>query len=648
MSTDKIKYFLEKERENYSLWYSVLYLFGILYYFSLQDEPSIIIVTIFVTTLVIAKIYTDFYTKTIITKFFLNITLAFFLGIFASSVKAHIISPVAIKEKMNEVNVEGIVTKIRPMPYGLQVNIDNVRISELSIEQTPKAVRINFSKFKADHLMVGDSVSLKADLSPPPSQIVPGGYDFKLVAYFNQIGAVGKSMSEAEVISYAQNTFLVKLLNLRKHLQHLLIEKLGIKNGNFAAAMFLGETGGIDQTTLTNMRFSGISHILCVSGLHLSLVAAIFFMSSRFLLNFSNYIAFRYDIKKISAYISLVASFFYLLLTGIQIAATRAFIMTSIVIWSLLISRQPHPMRSLSIACILILTLNPEYAIHPSFQLSFIAVSSLLAAYEFYIKNKNIFGSSKGIVASLRLYTISNIYSSVVASLATAPIVIYHFYTYSNYSILANLIALPVVSFITMPIGILAILFSFCSFSNYLFVIVGESIDIIREVSNFIVKLPKAIIYTSHISNYSIMIFLISFFWLLIWKSKIRLLGFAGICLSIILYMTEKLPNILINQDAKFIALHQNNKLTIYGEKISPFTRKFVANWYGLEKAEFKKIDLNYKKLFLEKANIIVDFRNHNIEIQGNTVNIPNLITISLDKDKYNFEIYEDKRFLFK
>ena len=51
---------------------------------------------------------------------------------------------------------------------------------------------------------------------------------------------------------------------------------------DFAAALFLGEIGGIDQTTLKNMRFAGISHILCVSGLHLSLVSAIFFITSRF------------------------------------------------------------------------------------------------------------------------------------------------------------------------------------------------------------------------------------------------------------------------------------------------------------------------------------------------------------------------------
>lgn len=109
------------------------------------------------------------------------------------------------------------------------------------------------------------------------------------------------------------------------------------------------------------MRQSGISHILCVSGLHLSLVAMLFFISARFLLNLSNYIAYNYNIKSIAAICSLIGSYGYLELSGMQIAATRAFIMTAIFIYAVMIGRKPYPLRSLAIAAFIILSVNPEY-----------------------------------------------------------------------------------------------------------------------------------------------------------------------------------------------------------------------------------------------------------------------------------------------
>jgi ComEC/Rec2-related protein len=392
------------------------------------------------------------------------------------------------------------------------------------------------------------------------------------------------------------------------------------------------------------MRYAGISHILCVSGLHLSLVAAIFFMTSRVLLNLSSTLALRCDIKKLAGYISLLASFFYLLLTGMQIAATRAFIMTSVAIYSILIARQPYPMRSLSLACVVILTMNPEYAIHPSFQLSFIAVISLLVGYEFYSNAKNILGHSKGIFASLKLYMFSNIYSSIVASLATAPIVIYHFYVYSNYSILANLVAVPMVSFVSMPAGIIALAFSFTGYTGFLFNILGKSIDIIRDTASFTVSLPKAIIYCGSMYSSTIILFIICFFWFSIWKSKLRHLGMLGMLLSMAIFLNEKHPDILINSESNFVAHNTGSEVIMYGKKISPFTQNFVANWFGYEKPKLSKVDL--KNSVITVDDLYIDFENNSFKLNNADYPIKNLVT------KYSkeglVEYHSSNRFMFR
>ena len=163
-----------------------------------------------------------------------------------------------------------------------------------------------------------------------------------------------------------------------------MIEVLGVENGNFAAAILIGETKAIPKDISENMRNSGVAHILSVSGLHLSLVAMIFFVSSRALLNISNFFAYNTNIKAISAIISIIGSFLYLQISGNNIAATRAFIMTSIFILAIIFGRSPYPLRSVMIAAFLILCFLPEYVFHPSFQLSFAAVLCLISGYEFY------------------------------------------------------------------------------------------------------------------------------------------------------------------------------------------------------------------------------------------------------------------------
>ncbi|BAW82277.1 predicted protein [Rickettsia japonica] len=173
-----------------------------------------------------------------------------------------------------------------------------------------------------------------AKLYKPQNSILPGGYDFGFYAYLSDIGANGYAMSEPQIIERNEtnfDSFIYRVVPI-----FIIIEKLGKDKGNFAAAILLGETKGLNRQIMQDMRQSGISHVLCVSGLHLSLVVMIIFLTTRFLLYLSNYLAYNFNIKLISAYCSLIGSFGYLELSGMQIATTRAFITDAIFIYGII------------------------------------------------------------------------------------------------------------------------------------------------------------------------------------------------------------------------------------------------------------------------------------------------------------------------
>ncbi|WP_332252593.1 ComEC/Rec2 family competence protein [Rickettsia helvetica] len=330
------------------------------------------------------------------------------------------------------------------------------------------------------------------------------------------------------------------------------------------------------------MRQNSISHVLCVSGLHLSLVVMIVFLTTRFLLNLSNYLAYNFNIKLISAYCSLVGSFGYLELSGMQIAATRAFITAAIFIYGIIIGRSCFPLRSLAIAAFIILLLNPEYIFHPSFQLSFIAVLSLVAGYEFYLKNSWLLGEKKGIFGAVKFYTASNIYSSFLASIITAPVVINQFFIFSTYSVPANLIVAPITSFFLMPLALLSLPFTMIGFDNYILKLMGFFIDIIIKSSAYFNSLPAAVWYFGHITNFSILLFLFGFVWICIWKTSWRLLGLAIMAISFIFMFYSPKPELIFDANHMAVGVKdRENKLATYTDKMPAFNRTYRTNWFG-------------------------------------------------------------------
>ena len=340
----------------------------------------------------------------------------------------------------------------------------------------------------------------------------------------------------------------------------------------------VGETSALDQNIFQSMRVSGISHILAVSGLHLSLVSGICFVIFRFLFNLIPYTAYYTDVKQIASLFALLGSFVYLLISGMHVAAIRAFIMTSLVIISIMLQRSPSPMRSVVFAAFLILLIYPEFATHPSFHLSFIAVISLLAGYELYSKYFSF--SNHNMLHLLKIYIFSNIYSTIIASLATAPFVIYHFYIYSNYAIFANLIAVPITSFIIMP----AAIFSFCAMPFHLewlpLKIVAFGIKYIIIVARYIEQLPYSTWYFGHISVEYLIIYSVGFLLLCFLKTKLRFLGLVPIVFSIIMMLNTQKPDIIMT--SQYIAINNNGTLEI-SQNTNKFYKNYWTGWFGQE-----------------------------------------------------------------
>jgi competence protein ComEC len=227
----------------------------------------------------------------------------------------------------------------------------------------------------------------------------------------------------------------------------------------------------------------------------MAVVAGIVFFFVRAGLALIPLFASRYPIKKWAAFAALTATTLYMLLSGAEVATQRSFIMIGIVLIGVLFDRPALTFRTLSVAAIGVLLLTPEAVVQPSFQMSFAATLALIAGYQ---NGLPLHGSAdSSIAARAALWGLREIVGLVLASflagLATTPYAAYHFHRLAPYGVIANLLAMPVVSAWVMPMGILGVLAMPFGFDAFFWKMMGLGIEWMDNVVLWVASLPGAV-----------------------------------------------------------------------------------------------------------------------------------------------------------
>lgn len=228
------------------------------------------------------------------------------------------------------------------------------------------------------------------------------------------------------------------------------------------SAMTLGDKSHITSETRTNYSISGASHILAVSGLHISIIFQLILLLG--------------GKKRRHPYIpvacALIGIWAYTLFIGMPASSVRASSMLSIYSAAILMGRKRLSINSLLLAAIAMLIYSPKYLFDISFQLSFLAVLSILLLYP--LLGKNV------------------IWVSLAAQIGTMPITAYYFGRISCYSLLTNLIAIPAATVILY----LAVVFMICHPLPMLQGWIGWALAWVAKVTNsslsWIAHLPGA------------------------------------------------------------------------------------------------------------------------------------------------------------
>lgn len=357
-------------------------------------------------------------------------------------------------------DLEGRVTWVERYERGPRVYLEDLRNWPRHADGPPPAIRIRLRD--ADVPEVGARIRLTARLTPPAQPAYPDGYDFARRAWFQGIGAVGFAMSDWAPVAEQSGDSLAfwdRFWRAVNRMRQDIITSVRATEpgtgGAVMAALLTGDRSGIPPDILDDLRAAGLAYLLAISGLHLGLVAGTVFFAMRGVLSLRMSWNLTLPTKKISATVALFAAFGYLFLAGATIPTQRAFLMTALVLIAVLCDRQAISMRLVALAAGLVLILAPETVMGPSFQLSFAAVTALVAVYEGWARQR---AQDDPWPRKITRYAFFVGVTTIVAGLATAPFAIHHFGRIAHYSVFANLIAVPIVTFWVMPLGLIALL----------------------------------------------------------------------------------------------------------------------------------------------------------------------------------------------
>lgn len=431
-----------------------------------------------------------------------------------------------------------------------------VRLPE---ESAARKVRVNVPLEALDEAKVpaglteGARVRMRARLMPPASPMLPGSYDFARAAWFKGLAATGTMVGPLEVLRPAHEAR--GLSSLQRWLASHVQARVGGSAGAIAAAFASGERGSIPEADEMAMRDSGLTHLLSISGLHVSAVVAAGYFAVLRVLALWPALALRVRLPIVAAGAGALAGIGYTLLTGAEVPTVRSCLAALLVLGALVLGREALSLRMVAVAAGCVLLLWPESAIGPSFQMSFAAVLAIITLSTSGPARAFLAVREEGWWAHAGRRVVMLFVTGVVIELALMPIVLFHFHRAGFYGALANVVAIPLVTFVSMPMIALGLLLDGLGMGAPCWWVVQQSLDLLLALARFTSSQAGAVTLMPQISGLALTLFAVGALWLGLWSGRARLSGLVPVAIATLMVAWTPIPDLLVAGDGRQVGI---------------------------------------------------------------------------------------------
>ena len=344
--------------------------------------------------------------------------------------------------------VRGYVSSL-PEHHGdrTRFEFDIAQVESITVVHFPRKVLLSWYDDGPSDIQPGDEWRLNLRLRTPHRFMSPGTFDYSAWLLQKGIVATGYVSKSNKQRRLSQSNWRYPIESLRFHCQRYLLTSLaGVPSEGLIRALLIGDRSGVSRGEWTTLQQTGTVHLMAISGLHIGLIAGFVFFITLRLWRVMPRLCLILPAPKAAALFAWLAALLYAALAGFAIPTQRALIMLAVILWSIYLQRTHKPSQVIALALLLVLTWDPFAVLSASFWLSFCAVALI-----YYVL----------LIQPLRVARLSHWWRMQLAiSLGLLPLVILFFQQAPLLSPLTNLVAIPWVSLLVLPLAMLSMLIS--------------------------------------------------------------------------------------------------------------------------------------------------------------------------------------------
>ncbi len=447
-------------------------------------------------------------------------------------------------------------------------------------EDLPPRIRVTLRGDQGAAIVPGERIGLRARLMPPPVASLPGSYDFAQRAWFDRIGAVGTVLGEVSRARGAGQGGQPLRPRLSAHIH----DQIEGSPGGIAAALVTGDRGAISAEDEEAMRRSGLAHLLSISGLHVTAVIGFAMFLAMRLFALGRRVALAGYVLPVAAAVGALAGAGYTWLAGAEVPTLRSLIAALLVLVAFLMGREALTLRLVAAGALIVLLWRPESLVGPSFQLSFAAVTAIVALHESRAMQRLMARREEPMVFRLGRGLAGLLLTGIVVEIALAPIALFHFHKAGLYGALANVVAIPLTTFVIMPAEALALLFDSVGLGAPFWWVTEKALALLIGLAHLVADAPGAVATLPRFPSGGFAIAVAGGLWVLIWRTRWRWWGAVPLAVGMATLLVQPRPDLLITGDGRNIAAAApDGSYALLRDRAGDFVRDTMSEAAGID-----------------------------------------------------------------
>ena len=350
---------------------------------------------------------------------------------------------------------------------------------------------------------------------------------------------------------------------MRDRLGRHIRDRLPGSAGGIATALATGDQAAVSEEDAEAMRRSGLAHLLSVSGLHIAAVVGAAMLASLRLLALSERLALRFNLVLVAAGFGALAGVAYTLLTGMQVPTVRACIASLLVLGGIALGREAISLRLVAVGALVVLLFRPEALAGASFQMSFAAVTSIIALHRWAPVRSWLAPQEEVWPLRFMRGLFGLLLTGLVVEIALMPFALYHFHKAGLYGVFANLVAIPLTTFVIMPLEAGALLLDAVGLGKPLWAATGIAIDAMLNLAHGMANAEGAVAMLPTMPRWAFALMVGGGLWTCLWVGRIRLWGLAAFAVGACGAALAPVPSLLVTGDGQHLALVREDGVPI-------------------------------------------------------------------------------------